>query len=291
MSLTEDFASTSDTNPGEESHTIEENESDLGIIDEEIEKVKQQITAVEGQRHQIALRRLQYASHMHEMRQIEDTLYTKINILSRQQKELAEESQALDEETQRVQTMLHKYMQLNILNDAFHIWYAGPYGTINNFRLGSIPIKPIDSNEINAALGQAVLVLHTIASNARVEFKQYSLIPMGSFPRVYKLDDKKTQFPLYLDPGSFSFFPKRNFNNALLGLMSCVHELGEYVAGYDPTMAIPYKIFIAESRIGDVSFIYGTDDEAWTKSLKYMLSNVKWIVAWYTKHGHTVLAS
>ncbi|KAK3288054.1 Vacuolar protein sorting-associated protein atg6 [Cymbomonas tetramitiformis] len=54
----------------------------------------------------------------------------------------------------------------NVYNDAFHIWHAGPFGTINNFRLGRLPTVNVEWDEINAAWGQACLLLHTMAQPA-----------------------------------------------------------------------------------------------------------------------------
>ena len=33
----------------------------------------------------------------------------------------------------------------NVLNDAFHIFHDGDFGTINNFRLGRLPKIPVSS--------------------------------------------------------------------------------------------------------------------------------------------------
>ena len=41
--------------------------------------------------------------------------------------------------------------------------YSGPYGTINNFRLGNLYVKPIEWIEINTALGQAAMALSVVA--------------------------------------------------------------------------------------------------------------------------------
>ena len=48
-------------------------------------------------------------------------------------------------------------------NDVFHIWHRGAFGTISGFRLGKTPTHPVDWDEMNAAWGQAVLLLHTLA--------------------------------------------------------------------------------------------------------------------------------
>lgn len=58
---------------------------------------------------------------------------------------------------------MKKLMQMNAINDAFFIWYSGPFATINNFRLGNLPAKPVEWTEINAALGQAVLAVAVVA--------------------------------------------------------------------------------------------------------------------------------
>jgi beclin 1 len=206
-----------------------------------------------------------------------------------QSRDLEEEISSICQEIQRCEQHLDKLMQINSLNDSFYIWYLGPYATINNFRLGNTLIKPIEPNEINAALGETALAVYLVATRCQVELKTYAILPMGSFPKVIKLDDRnKPIFPLYIDQTSWTLFPKRNFNCALAGFMSCIGELGDFVASYDPTMTMPYKINIPDSKIGDVSFVYGLDDEQWTRSLKFMLSNVKWIIAWYTKHGKTL---
>jgi hypothetical protein len=85
--------------------------------------------------------------------------------------------------------------------------------------------------EINNALGQAVLAIAIIAERAHIEFKKYGLIPMGSYPKIYKVEDRRTLYCLYTD-GSFSLFPKRKFNLALVGFLHCVKELGNCMTMY-----------------------------------------------------------
>lgn len=42
-----------------------------------------------------------------------------------------------------VQSQLELLKRTNVLNDAFHIWHDGEFGTINNFRLGRLPNTPV----------------------------------------------------------------------------------------------------------------------------------------------------
>ena len=82
------------------------------------------------------------------------------------------------------QKQLEQLQTSNILNDSFHIWYDGHFGTINGFRLGRLPSLPIDWNEINAAWGYAVLCLEAIAKQLNFQFTDYKLIPRGSSSKI-----------------------------------------------------------------------------------------------------------
>ena len=58
---------------------------------------------------------------------------------------------SIDEELKYTNDSLNRLKQINVINDAFYIWYNGPYATINAFRLGNLSMKPIEFKEINAA--------------------------------------------------------------------------------------------------------------------------------------------
>ena len=66
---------------------------------------------------------------------------------------------------------LSRIKSAGVFNDAFFIWHYGPFGTINGFRLGRLPqlSRPVDWSEINAAWGQAALLLSTVASKQVTE--------------------------------------------------------------------------------------------------------------------------
>lgn len=54
---------------------------------------------------------------------------------------------------------LHRLTRANVLEMAFFIWKDGDYGTINGLRLGRMPHEVVEWHEINAAFGQAALLL------------------------------------------------------------------------------------------------------------------------------------
>lgn len=259
-------------------------ESDILSIDEEMAKLNEELGCLNEKHASVIDQRSVLKHQAFKNRQTRNTTTERLNRLQKDNNRLVDQIASVDDETMRAIATLDRYKQINGMNDAFYIWYAGPYATINSFRLGNLTNKPIEFTEINAALGQAALVVSIIASKAGVTFRHFVVSPMGSFPKVLKADDRRTSYPLFIDQSSFTLFPKRNFNLALQGFMSCVQELGDHVSSYDPTLAVPYKISVSDSKIGDLSFVYGGDDEVWTRSLKFMLSDVKWIIAWYTKH-------
>jgi len=60
--------------------------------------------------------------------------------------------------------------------------------------------------------------------------------------------------------------------------------LGEYIEEHDPVLQLPYPM-AQDGRIGDLHVSYtGNDDEKWTRAMKFLLTNLKWIVAWAAKH-------
>lgn len=63
----------------------------------------------------------------------------------------------------RSEEQLRRLQATNVYNHVFNIWHDGPFGTISGFRLGRTSSCPVEWDEINAAWGQAVLLLHTMA--------------------------------------------------------------------------------------------------------------------------------
>jgi beclin 1 len=75
--------------------------------------------------------------------------------------------------------------------------HSGPFGTINNFRLGRLPNNPVEWAEINAAWGQAALLLHSLANKMEFTFKRYKIVPYGNHSFLESLEDKSRELPLY----------------------------------------------------------------------------------------------
>ncbi|CAN0524070.1 unnamed protein product [Ectocarpus sp. 12 AP-2014] len=174
-------------------------------------------------------------------------------------------------------------MRMGALNDCFHIWHQGPFGTINGFRVGRLNTHVVDWQEVNAGVGQAAIVLVTVAMAMGVEFTKYLIAPCGSFTKIARSEDGRVLYSLHTDE-SFSLFPRRNFNFALKAFLHCLGEVGDHVQEHDPTLRLPYHIKEKEGTVGGLPVALGSSYEDWTRALKYMLTNLKWIAAWAAKY-------
>ena len=96
-----------------------------------------------------------------------------------------------------------------------------------------------------------------------------------------------TLYNLYSDD-SFSFFGRRNFNTALHCLVQCVSDAAEAIQRRDPTITLPHVMetknhTLAPSRweftVGGLSVAFGADGVEWTRAMKFLLTNVKTLLA------------
>lgn len=56
---------------------------------------------------------------------------------------MQEERDAILAKIEVSQAHLELLKRTNVLENAFHITHAGEFGTINNFRLGRLPMSPV----------------------------------------------------------------------------------------------------------------------------------------------------
>lgn len=186
---------------------------------------------------------------------------------------------------------LEALSQMNAANDCFYIWHAGPFATINGFRLGRLPVESVEWHEINAALGQVALLLATLESITPLQFSM-AILPMGSYSQLAtynastgKVDDRSKRVNLYAsDGGVLSFGTKSTFSKALEQLLQLVSEAGQYIQQQDPAFRLPYAV--SGTKINNVAIAYNAtqSEEHWTRALKFLLTDIKWIVAWAAKH-------
>ncbi|KAJ8324361.1 Vacuolar protein sorting-associated protein atg6 [Batrachochytrium dendrobatidis] len=195
--------------------------------------------------------------------------------LSNYQNQLESINLKYDQATKRLEVL----SKTNVLQDAFRIWHDGPFGTINGLRLGRLSNIHVEWSEINAAMGQTVFLLDTLATKLSFLFVNYRLLPMGSFSKIERIDGEKYIYELYGSSDIVGMiFWNRRFDFGLIAFLNCVQQLGDFAEQHDSRFRLPYRI--NKDKIGDASIrLQFNQDEAWTKALKYTLINVKWMLA------------
>ena len=95
-----------------------------------------------------------------------------------------EELDAVSTKTEVAARHLDALRQTSVLEDCFHIWFQGAFGTISGFRLGRLR-EEVPWAEVNAAWGQAVLLLDMM-TRMYSDFKwQHGILkPMSSYSMV-----------------------------------------------------------------------------------------------------------
>ncbi|KAF9352309.1 autophagy protein 6 [Mortierella sp. NVP85] len=259
-----------------------------------------EMEALESEIKQLQLEESSAIQELHELEEQQKSVREEIAALEREALELDKEEERYWQECNEFQLalqafhnerdsvnlkydydtrQLEKLHKTNVYNDTFCISHEGHFGTINGFRLGRLPNQPVDWPEINAAWGQTLLLLHTIANKLNFSFKTYRLVPLGSFSRIDKIEGDKASYELY-GSGEFAIgrvFLNRRFDNAMVAFLNCLQQLGDYAEQHgqqDQKLELPYKI--NKDRIGDASIkLQFNQDETWTRALKYTLTNTK----------------
>jgi len=103
---------------------------------------------------------------------------------------------------------------------------------------------------------------------------------------------------------SLGYYARRNFNTALEALLLCIAETCLVVEKRDMALAAPYTMRVdglvvgkdaylegnnsksdGEATVGGLPFAYDpAAGERWTLACKYLLTNLKWVIAYAVKH-------
>lgn len=125
--------------------------------------------------------------------------------------------------------------QSNVYNDAFLIAADGPLATINGLRFGRMAGAHVDWPEINAAWGQTLLLLYTIARKIDFTFDTYTLHPSGSYSRIERHGhggDATTTLELYYseDNPLMRILHNYRFDAAMVAFLECLRQITDYAA-------------------------------------------------------------
>ena len=141
--------------------------------------------------------------------------------------------------------------------------------------------------EINAAWGQTLLLLSTVAEKIKFTFEGYRLKPMGSVSKIEKVEThhrgetRVSGLQLYSsgDLPLGRIFMHSKIDNAMVAFLDCLKQMGEFVEAQDSNVKMPYTI--VKDKIGDAGIRLGfNQDEEWTKACKYTLTCAKFLLAY-----------
>ncbi|ODQ80552.1 hypothetical protein BABINDRAFT_166166 [Babjeviella inositovora NRRL Y-12698] len=183
----------------------------------------------------------------------------------------------------------------NIYGDVFRISHEGPFGCINGLRLGSLANERVLWNEINAALGQVVLLLATLVRAFDVTTPEYRLRPMGSQSKIEQIGQsertpaaKKVTVLEAFSSGEYSIerlFTHGKLDAAMVALVDVVRAIWSKIQETDSSMDLPYKMVGEEVGGVSIKLSARTVSEEWTMACKFLLTNVKWLVAYAANKG------
>lgn len=250
-------------------------ESSLLEVEEKVKAVKEVLIECEEERERLE--------------RDENRYWQEYSYLEKQHLQCEDDNLSADNQLHYAQAQLDKLQKTNVFNATFHIWHKGHFGTINNFRLGRLPSVPVEWAEINAAWGQTVLLLHSLAKKIGLTFERYRLVPYGNQSYVEVLGDKPKVLPLYCY-GGFKFWGDTKFDQAMVGFLDCLQQFKEKIEDVDSSFVLPHKM--GKGKIADVENkntysirIQLNSEEHWTKALKFMLTNLKWGIAWVSSQS------
>lgn len=142
--------------------------------------------------------------------------------------------------------------------------------------------------EVNAALGYVALLFRVLQEHTGFQ-TTHELHPMASSSKIAirPKHGQPSMYNLHFEAG-YTLFPARNirnFNIALQGLLQCIAEAS--LQQKDKTIAIPHTIIREnnEWKIGGLAITYDNlHSLEWTRVCKYLLTDLKWLVAYAVKH-------
>ncbi|AET41582.1 beclin 1 Ecym_8304 [Eremothecium cymbalariae DBVPG len=199
------------------------------------------------------------------------------------------DAQSLKNQYELTLNNLDRLRKTNIFNETFRISHSGPFGTINGLRLGGFSQVRVPWQEVNAAMGQLILLLATIANKIHYELDNYKLKPLGSYSKVEHYDQREQKWIVHnafsndeFKLGKF-FHKETSLDKALECIIAIVDQIAKKISAFsrdhNGAMELPY--IMHRDKINNISIkLMGSDPTVeWTTACKFLLTNAKWLLA------------
>lgn len=216
------------------------------------------------------------------------------------------EVQSLKKQYEFALNSLDRLRKFNVYNETFKISHEGPFGIINGLRAGGFDEIRVPWQEINAAVGQLVLLLATIITRLNIKTKGYKLQPMGSFSKVCKLQPEEQEwvtYEAYCTDGfklGKIFRKETGFDKSIECLLEIVQLMAAELSRPPSTandatsgnananenddegtydVELPYVMHKDKINGISVKLFGGKPTLEWTTAMKFLLTNAKWLLA------------
>ncbi|NP_001277621.1 beclin-2 [Mus musculus] len=260
--------------------------AELSSLEQEEARLTQELEDLDGHHARVAaeLRAAQAESKelykQHEQHRVE------YSVFKMEQLELMDQLSSVENQLTYALSQQYRLRQTNIFNATFTISDEGPLGVINNFRLGCLPGVRVGWTEISSAWGQTVLLLFSLSKIAGLQFQRYQLVPFGDHSYLKSLTGDGV-LPLFSD-GSHSVFLNNKFDCGMKAFLDCLQQFVEEIERDERCPCLPYRIHVKEGLMEDVwdsgeccsIRTHLNTEEEWSRALKFMLSDLKLILAW-----------
>lgn len=268
-----------------EGYKMEKSKLDTEL--KELTKMEKDLTSrlrkIEDQRAKIAAKKKEQDKREACLKEEEQVYWREFNQYQQRMLESKDEEISMQYQLHYTTEQLAKLKKTNILNKTFYIWHNGHFGTINGLRLGRLQTVPVEWVEINAAWGQTVFLLSTLARFTGIEFERYRLVPYGNQSFLEPLEGKRKLLPLYSSAGRL--FTDYKFDTAMVAFLDCLNQFKLHIESTShPHFVLPYNI--DKDKIGDAAKEFYSiktqfnTQERWTKALKFLLTNLRWALTW-----------
>merc|ERR1712141_506566 len=266
---------------GEDDSRVKELETELNKLQMEESSLRQELESLKEEQKQAVDQLKSQKAEKNKLEKEEQKYWKEYSRHKRQLLVAEDEFRSLDCQQKYAQAQIERLKKTNAFNATFHIWHTGHFATINGFRLGRLPHVPVEWSEINAAWGQTALLLWALARKVGITFQKYQVVPYGSYSYIKTLTDEKI-LPLN-GSGGFRMIFDSKFDTAMVAFLDCLTQFANEVQRRG-AFSLPYemdkgKIRDANSGQWHSIKLQFNSEDLWTKALRYMLTNLKWGLA------------
>lgn len=271
------------------------NEDDTVKLENEKTALVNKLKKLEAEEDQLDLEIESLEQQLKDKRKLEQDDLRRQNLNDLAQIEFNYELQNLKNQYEIALNDLDSLRKINVYNETFKISHDGPFGTINGLKLGGLDGSIASWNEINAAIGQIILLLSTISTRLKCKLKGYRLQPMGSYSKITKYDEETqdwVSYEVYNDSNfkiSKLFRKETNLDKALEYLLDIIQQLADLViqnsnvsddAEESTSFVQELPYFMSNGKINNISvkLFGGEPNLKWTTAMKFLLTNVKWLL-------------